>query len=112
MKKKRFKGMLSFDILYRTDLDSKKINCLKGDIPFQESLSIDGAEELDPVKVDGRIEDISVSVINSRKLSIRSLVEFLAAVEKPEETAVLTGLKEEDDCEIEKSKVSARFWQG
>lgn len=100
-----FKGMLSFDILYRTDLDSKKINCLKGDIPFQESLSIDGAEELDPVKVDGRIEDISVSVINSRKLSIRSLVEFRAAVEKPEEAAVLTGLKEEDDCEIEKEQL-------
>ena len=102
-----FKGMLSFDILYRTDLDSKKINSLKGEIPFQESLSIDGAEELDPVKVEGRIEDISVSVINSRKLSIRSLVEFRAAVEKPEEVSVLTGIKEETNCEIEKEELEA-----
>ena len=102
-----FKGTLSFDILYRTDLDSKKINSLKGEIPFQESLSIDGAEELDPVKVEGRIEDISVSVINSRKLSIRSLVEFRAAVEKPEEVSVLTGIKEETNCEIEKEELEA-----
>ena len=72
-----FKGVLEFDILYRTDLDNRKINSLNGEISFQESLSIDGTEELDPVKVEGRIEDISVSVINSRKLGIRSLVEFI-----------------------------------
>ena len=100
-----FKGAMKFDILYRTDLDGKKINCLKGEIPFQESLSMDGAMELDPVKLEGRIEDISVSVINSRKLSIRSLVEFLAVTEKPEEEAVLTGVKEESGCEIEKGQM-------
>ena len=96
-----FKGVLEFDILYRTDLDSRKINCLNGEISFQESLSIDGTEELDPVKVEGRIEDISVSVINSRKLGIRSLVEFTAVAEKPEETAVLTGVGDNTNCEIE-----------
>lgn len=100
-----FKGMLAFDILYRTDLDGKKINSLRGEIPFQESLSIDGAEELDPVKVEGRIEDISVSVINSRKLSIRSLAEFSASIEKPEEVSVLTGVREEAGCEIENEKM-------
>lgn len=96
-----FKGVLEFDILYRTDLDNRKINSLNGEISFQESLSIDGTEELDPVKVEGRIEDISVSVINSRKLGIRSLVEFTAVAEKPEEAVVLTGVGEEAGCEIE-----------
>ncbi len=100
-----FKGILEFDILYRTDLDNRKINSLKGEIPFQESLSMDGIEELDPVKLEGRIEDISVSVINSRKLSIRSLVEFQASAEKPEEAAILTGIKEEAGCEIEKENL-------
>lgn len=96
-----FKGVLEFDILYRTDLDGKKINSLNGEITFQESLSIDGIEELDPVKVEGKIEDISVSVINSRKLSIRSLAEFTAVAKKPEETAVLTGIPDKTGCEIE-----------
>ena len=100
-----FKGILIFDILYRTDLDGKKINSLRGEIMFQESLVIDGAEELDPVKMDGRIEDISVSVINSRKLSIRSLVEFHASVEKPEEASVLTGVREKGGCELETEKM-------
>lgn len=100
-----FKGILDFQILYRTDLDNGKINSLKGEIPFQESLSIDETQELDPVKVEGRIEDISVSVINSRKLSIRSLVEFRASAEKPEEEAVLIGIRDEKNCEIEKEQM-------
>lgn len=102
-----FKGALTFHILYRTDLDGKKINSLTGEIPFQESLSIDGAKELDPVKMEGRIEDISVSVINSRKLSIRSLAEFSASIEKPEEAYVLTGIGEGAGCEVEKEKMEA-----
>lgn len=100
------KGMLIFHILYRTDLDGKKINDLKGEIPFQESLSMDGIEELNPVKVNGKIEDISVSVINSRKLSIRSLVEFSAIAQMPEEEAVLIGMKDENGCEIEKERMN------
>ncbi|MCI8635584.1 MAG: DUF3794 domain-containing protein [Eubacterium sp.] len=101
-----FKGVMEFDILYRTDLDNRKINSLNGEISFQESLSIDGTEELDPVKVEGRIEDISVSVINSRKLSIRSLVEFTAVAEKPEEAVVLTGIGEQAECEVETEQMN------
>lgn len=96
------KGVLVFHILYRTDLDGKKINRLKGEIPFQENLSMDGIEDFDPVKVNGRIEDISVSVINSRKLSIRSLVEFMAAADDMEEEALITGIKEGEASEIDK----------
>ena len=78
-----FKGILEFQILYRTDLDNGKINCLKGEIPFQESLSIDETQELDPVKVEGRIEDICVSAMKTRCLSMASLIEFRSVSEKP-----------------------------
>lgn len=101
------KGVLRFQILYRTDLDGKKINSLKGEIPFQENLSIDGVEETDTVKVEGRIEDISVSVINSRKLSIRSLAEFHASAERPEEESILVGIGEENACEVEHEHLEA-----
>lgn len=100
-----FKGILEFHILYRTDLDSRQMNSLKGEIPFQESLTMEGIEELDPVKMEGRMEDISVSIINSRKLSIRSLVEFHAVAQKPEEISVITGVREAEACEVEREQL-------
>ena len=101
------KGVLRFQILYRTDLDGRKMNDLKGEIPFQENLSIDGVEETDNVSVEGRIEDISVSVINSRKLSIRALAEFRAVANRWTEESFLTGIGEEDSCEMEKNTMEA-----
>lgn len=101
------KGVLQFSILYRTDLDNKKLNQLQGEIPFQESLAIDGVEEHHQVKAESKIEDISVSVINSRKLSIRSLVEFTATAQVSEEDQVLTGIKEECSCEVLKETLEA-----
>lgn len=102
-----FKGVLEFQILYRTDLDNRKINSLKGEIPFQESLTMEGIGESDQVKLDGKIEDISVSVINSRKLSIRSLVEFQAEAERPEDTSMLAAVGADSGCEIEKENLEA-----
>lgn len=99
------KGVLMFQILYRTDLDGKKMNYLKGEIPFQENLSMDGVEENDNVEIDGRIEDISVSVINSRKLSIRALAEFRAIGNRFVEEAFLSGIGREDMCETEQEKM-------
>lgn len=100
------KGVLKFHILYRTDLERKKINQLSGEIPFQESISVDGAEESHQVRAEAVIEDISVSVINSRKLGIRSLIEFHAVVETPEEEALLTEIAGEDTCELEKENLT------
>lgn len=96
------RGVLKFQILYRTDLDGRKVNYLKGEIPFQESLSMEGVLETDDIKVTGRIADISVSVINSRKLSIRSLAELKAVAERKEDVELLTGT--DASCEIEKKR--------
>ena len=49
-----------------------EISCLKGELPFQEKLNVDGAKESDQI-AEGEIEDLTVGVINSRKLSIRAV---------------------------------------
>ena len=38
------KGSLVFHILYRCEQSDGKISCLKGEIPFQEKLNIDGLQ--------------------------------------------------------------------
>lgn len=67
------KGSLSFRVLYRSEQGNGKISCLKGELPFQEKLNVDGAKESDQIAAEGEIEDLTVGVINSRKLSIRAV---------------------------------------
>ena len=68
------KGSLIFRVLYRSDQTNGRISCLRGELPFQEKLNVDGLQEQEKVTATGEVEDITIGVINSRKLNVRSVV--------------------------------------
>lgn len=96
------KGTLQFEILYRSDLQDKKLDVLSGSIPFEETISMDGVDELDPVSVKGTIEDLSIHIINSRKLGLRALVMLGASVRDVKEEQIVTDIVTEDAVEMKK----------
>lgn len=67
-------GMLEVFILYLTEDDDEKLARIDGKIPFAENVYVEGAQPGDTMDVNCKIEDLSISVINSRKLSARSVV--------------------------------------
>ncbi len=88
------KGKLIFKVLYRSDQENGKISCLKGELPFQEKLNMDGVTEYDQVRVTGEIEDLTVGVIHSRKLNLRAVVVLHAVSEANNMQEVTDGI----DC--------------
>ena len=93
------KGLLEFQILYKSDQSDMRIAFIEGSIPFQESLSMDAIEESDTVKIKTQIEDLSIGIINSRKLSIRALVELEAVAETVRDEAIAYDVEEEEAVE-------------
>lgn len=85
------KGALKFCMLYRSDQDTGKIDSLVGEIPFQESLAVDGVHEYDTAKVSWEMEDLSLGIINSRKLSVKALVVLKAVVDETYDEELVTG---------------------
>ena len=94
------KGNLIFYVLYRSDMEEHKLDCLRGQIPFEETISMDGVNELDPVDVTAELEDINIGIINSRKLSVRALVMLKAEMRMRKETELITGVAMEHPLEI------------
>ena len=92
------KGKLIFKVLYRSDQENGKISCLKGELPFQEKLNVDGMTEYDPVRVTGEIEDLTVGVIHSRKLNLRAVVVFHAISETIGTQEISNGVACEENC--------------
>ena len=68
------KGNLEYAILYQTEGDSCRLECLEGALPFEETIHMQGVSAGDNVKAEYVVEDFSVSVINSRKLSVQSVI--------------------------------------
>ncbi len=96
------KGMLQFSILYRSDQNEKKIDSLTGNIPFSETISMDGVQELDPIQMRAEIEDLNIGITNSRKLNIRALVMLKATAREMREEEIVTDIEAEAPLEIQK----------
>ncbi|WP_168356698.1 DUF3794 and LysM peptidoglycan-binding domain-containing protein [Petralouisia muris] len=101
------KGVLKFSLLYRSDQEEGKINSMNGEIPFQESLAIDGANEYDTARMSWEMEDLSIGIINSRKLSVKALVVLKAVIDEIYDEDVITGAEREGGIQLLEDKLSA-----
>ncbi len=67
-------GKLYFTALYQSDDENHRLESVSGEIPFQEKVIMDTKEDCEELVAEVKIEDLSIGIINSRKLSIRALL--------------------------------------
>lgn len=84
------KGGLRFNLLYISDENARPIHNISGELPFDELVNMDEACVQDNITVKWELDDFSVSMINSRKISVKAIVSFMFTAEDiyDEETAI------------------------
>lgn len=90
------KGSLSVHLLYVGDSQERRIHSLIGTLPVEETLNLNGLENGDKVRLKWDIEDLSLTLINSRKLNVKALVTFMATVDDLANLQLPVGLEEEE----------------
>lgn len=96
------RGRMLFEVLYHTMEDGGRLVKLEGKIPFEEKLHVQGMLPTDNVSVSGEVEDLSISMINSRKLNVQSVVSLSAAVEELYDEEAPIGVHGEEKAEYRK----------
>lgn len=76
------KGRLCYQILYRTDGEDRTAAGMDGEVPFMEEIYLDKLEGQDRVICRTNLEDMRVHIINSRKLSVQSVISLEPRVEE------------------------------
>lgn len=96
-------GNLAFSVLYVSFGDGRMVHGITGKLPFSESIVWE-KEIMGEISVKPVLEDLSVILVNSRKLSIRCIVTFIC--ENWENDLLSVGVdveaKAEEGFEIEK----------
>lgn len=98
-------GSLCFSLLYVSDGEEKKVYSLEGELPIDESLNLDGLSSGDKICLKWEIEDLSIHLINSRKLNVKAIVTFNASVEELADIELPTDLKEPEDVSVKKKNI-------
>lgn len=96
------KGTLAFCILYHTMEEGSSLVALEGRIFFDEKINMSGVTPSDIVEVCGEAEDLTVGIINSRKLSIQALATLQARVEELYDEEAPVGIHGDEVVEFRK----------
>lgn len=93
------RGALAVSILYESDEEEEPLGKVETNLPFEEQFHMEGVETGDPVYVRHMLEDLSIGIINSRKISIRALLTLELCVreifDEPAAVDLETGLQAE-----------------
>lgn len=92
------KGKLVFRVLYRKS--GGGLQALGGEVPFEEGVNVANLEERDYIQLSWNLEDLSTSMINSRKLSIKAVLTLEVRVESLYDAEAAVDI-ETDDAEVE-----------
>lgn len=105
-------GKVNFEALYRSDSRNLEPESFKGEIGFQEKIYVDGLSETDNVKVYCEIEDLSFNVVNSRKLSIRGIINLEIISQEQENVQVNYKAVPEEELQQQREKTNLLKLQG
>ena len=97
------KGSLNADILYVSENEGR-ICSLSASLPMDETVNLEGIQGGDKLCLSWEIEDLSVRMIHSRKLSIKAIVTFYAVVDELTQVQIPTAL-DENGISVKKKKV-------
>lgn len=86
------RGELFFSLLYLTNDDLRLVHNMQGQIPFEETMNLDGLLPESDVICHFDLEDCQARLINSRKVSIRALISLRCFQEQQEEISAGTDI--------------------
>ena len=78
----RVKGVLKFQILYQEEGPGTGLHSIQGQIPFEEMMNVEEARDGDNLQLSWMLEDLLAALINSRKLSIKTILTLELKVEE------------------------------
>lgn len=95
--KAHIRGSLHFQLLYVSDTPGGQIACLEGNFPVSEELHLEGLKSGDKVCLKWEMEDLTLHVVNSRKLNLKAVAGFQAWVDELKEVALPVKTEEQPE---------------
>lgn len=90
------KGRLCYQLLYQAEGGDNTLAGMEGELPFMEEIYLDKIEGQDRVICRTHLEDLRIHIINSRKLSIQSVITLEPRVEESIAEELCVELTDED----------------
>lgn len=92
----RIRGSFLVQILYMSAEKEQRLASMEHEFALEEFMNVEGAESSDAAKVTADLEDLTVSIINSRKCGIRSVLFFHIHISEMKFVECTTGVEKKE----------------
>lgn len=96
-------GKMQFSLLYQADKTGGAPDCMEGSIDFGETVGMDGLSAGDTLKCTAKLEDLSISLINGRKISVSAIVSLELYGENTYMSSAAVDIEGGDICCLKKN---------
>lgn len=100
------KGRLHFHVLYHTQ-KNRMVDSMEGTLPFEEFVNVNDAAENDEIRVNWEVEDLTASMINSRKLNVKAVITLTVTVEELRDEEITVGADASEGAETASQYIEA-----
>lgn len=81
-------GVLEVRLLYVSEEKNPSVHSLLAKLPIENTIYLEGIQSGDKMCLNWEIEDVSLHIINSRKMNIKAILTFHASVDEMKELAL------------------------
>lgn len=100
-----YRGRINVCILYRTVGNSKCIHTMKGSIPIEDFVIIDGVNKDQRVDFDCKIEHMSYNVLNERKVNVKAIMSVDVATTGCKDATIITSINADGPIETKEEEI-------
>lgn len=86
------KGFLQYRLLYLSAESDQQIHCISGRLSFEDTIHLEEECSAEQATLHSELEELSANLINSRKISIKSLLHFQVDVDELYDEIVCNGI--------------------
>ena len=99
--KVNIRGRLLFKILYLSNDGDKRLHNMAGELHFDENMLLKDVSEGDNVNVKWDIEDLSIGIINTRKISAKAVVALEVTAENVYDIGFIADVNNGEDGHVD-----------
>ncbi len=100
-----YRGNIEVCVLYVNENKPRCVYTMKGNIPVEDFVVLDGVTKDQKVDFEYNIEHMSYNILNERKLNVKAIIQICVAATNSKETMVITGIKTETPIQTQEEVI-------
>ncbi|MDF2615117.1 MAG: hypothetical protein K0S71_2903 [Clostridia bacterium] len=100
-----YRGKIDILVLYTTENNQGIVYTMKGSIPLEDFIILDGVDKDQRVDFEYNIEHMSYNILNERKLNVKVIMQMDASATKSKQTTIICGIETDSPIQTKEEQI-------